>query len=74
MGGLLLGLVQRGSGPFVRAAALLSQHTGVPVLLVAAAMVVASWRFLKSAAKLAAEIAIVAGALLLATQLGWLTW
>jgi hypothetical protein len=74
MGGLLLRLAANGLGPFKHAAALVSRHTGVPVLLVAAGMVVISWRFLKSAAKVAAEIALVAGVLLLATQLGWLTW
>jgi hypothetical protein len=81
MGGLLQFVVQlvariagSGVGPFKHAAGLVAQHTGVPVLLVAAGMLVASYRLVKSAARAAAQVALVAGALLLATHLGWLRW
>lgn len=52
----------------------LSLHTGVPALVVAALLVVVGWRILKKGAKLALEVAIVAGALLVLTELGVIRW
>ena len=53
---------------------LLSQHSGVPALVVAALLVVVGWRVLKKSARFVAEVALVTAALFAATQLGWIRW
>jgi hypothetical protein len=53
---------------------LLSQHSGVPALLVAALLLVIGWRLLKKSARFFAEVAVVTAALFAATQLGWIRW
>lgn len=52
----------------------LSSHTGLPVLLVAAALLVVGYRLARRTARFALEVAVVAAALLAATHAGWLAW
>ena len=52
----------------------LSQHSGLPALLVAAVLLVVGWRLLKKSARFFAELAVVSFALFAATQLGWIRW
>jgi hypothetical protein len=52
----------------------LSKHTGIPVVVIAAVLLVVSFRFARRAARLAVEIAVVLALLLGATQLGWIHW
>jgi hypothetical protein len=52
----------------------ISAHSGVPVIVVAAVILVLSWKFLKWSWKFLVQIAIVAGLLFLATKLGWISF
>jgi hypothetical protein len=52
----------------------LSQHTGLPALVVAAVLVVVGFRLLKKSARFAAEVAVVAILLVALTELGWIQW
>jgi len=52
----------------------LSEHTGIPALLLAAALVAAGYRLLRRSIRFAAEVALVAFALFAASELGWLRW
>lgn len=52
----------------------LSVHTGLPALLVAALLVVVGYRLLKRSARFALEVAVVAIALVAATEAGWIRW
>ena len=52
----------------------LSLHTGLPALIVAALLVVFGWRILKKGARLAVEVAVVCGVLLVLTELGVIRW
>lgn len=49
-----------------------AEHTGLPALLVAAVLLVVGYRVLKRTARFALEVALVAAALVLAAQLGWI--
>jgi hypothetical protein len=73
---LVLRLWKWGSDPTTWKAIvrLLSEHSGVPALLVAAVLVVVGWRLLKKSARFFAEVALVTAALFAATQLGWIRW
>jgi hypothetical protein len=51
-----------------------SVHSGLPVVVVAAIVLVVSWRLAKRTARLALEVTVVTAALLAATRLGWITW
>jgi hypothetical protein len=51
-----------------------AQHTGLPVVLVAAISIVLSWRILKRTVRLAVEVVIALALLVVATRLGWLSW
>jgi hypothetical protein len=51
-----------------------SQHTGLPVVLVAAIAVVVSWRLFKRTARFALQVLLTLVALLVATRLGWIRW
>jgi hypothetical protein len=51
-----------------------SDHTGLPVLLVAAIALVVSGRLLKQTLRFAIEVALAAALLLVATKLGLLHW
>ncbi len=52
----------------------LSHHTGIPVVIVAAAALVVSWRLARKAGRLAVELAVAAAAVGLATKMGWIVW
>lgn len=73
---LFLPLWRWGSDPatYKSIVRLLSQHSGVPALIVAAVLVVVGWRLLKKSARFFAEVALVTAALFAATQLGWIRW
>lgn len=51
-----------------------AHHSGLPMVVVAAIVLVVSWRLFKRAARLAVEVAVVTAMLLAATRLGWITW
>lgn len=73
---LLLRVWKWGSDPttWKMVVELLSKHSGIPALLVAAVLVVVGFRLLKKSARFFAEVAIVTAALFAATQLGWIRW
>ncbi|MBX3260841.1 MAG: hypothetical protein KIS78_09175 [Labilithrix sp.] len=52
----------------------LALHTGVPALVVAAVLVCVGYRVLKKSARFALEVAAVALALLVASEMGWIRW
>jgi hypothetical protein len=52
----------------------LSQHTGVPALLVAAVLVAVGYRLLKRSFRFLMEVTLVAAALVAMTELGWIQW
>jgi hypothetical protein len=52
----------------------LANHSGLPVMLVAAIAIVVSWRVFKKVARLAIEVAVVLVLLAIATKLGWISW
>jgi hypothetical protein len=51
-----------------------SQHTGLPVIVVAAVALVGSWHVFKRTARFAVEVVVAALLLLAATRLGLLRW
>jgi hypothetical protein len=51
-----------------------SEHTGLPVTVVAAVALVLSWRLAKRTAHLAIELVVAFAIVLLATKLGWIRW
>jgi hypothetical protein len=51
-----------------------SHHTGLPIIVVAAILLVLSWRILKRTLRLTVEVVIALALLVVATRLGWLTW
>jgi hypothetical protein len=51
-----------------------AQHTGVPVLVLAAIALVVSYRLVKSSTRLVVEVLVVLMLLVVATKLGWLRW
>jgi hypothetical protein len=51
-----------------------AHHTGLPVVLVAAILLVLSWRVLRRTLRLALEVLVALALLAVATRLGWLTW
>jgi hypothetical protein len=51
-----------------------AQHTGIPVVVVAAAAIVLSFRFARRGARLAFEMVVALALVLLATKLGWIHW
>lgn len=52
----------------------LSMHSGVPALLVASLLVCVGYRVLKRTMKFVIEVAAVALALVVALEVGWLSW
>jgi hypothetical protein len=58
-------------GPGLRWAA---QHTGLPVLLVAAIALVVSFRLVKKSVRLLVEVAVATALLVAAMRLGWVRW
>jgi hypothetical protein len=62
-------------GPSMRAALRWgSEHSGLPVILVAAIALVASWRIFKRTVRFAVEVVIAVALLLCAARLGWIAW
>jgi hypothetical protein len=51
-----------------------SQHTGLPVLVIAAIALVASWHMVRRALRFAVQVAVTAALLVVATKLGLLAW
>ncbi len=51
-----------------------TKHTGLPAVVVAAILLVASYRIARQAVRFAFHVAIVAALLAWATRLGWLSW
>jgi alkanesulfonate monooxygenase SsuD/methylene tetrahydromethanopterin reductase-like flavin-dependent oxidoreductase (luciferase family) len=49
-----------------------SDHTGMPALLVAAVLLVLGYRVLQRSARFALQVLVVLAVLLVATQMGWL--
>ena len=52
----------------------LSEHSGVPALLIGTLLVVVGWRILRKTLRFVVEIALVTAALIAMTQLGWIRW
>ena len=52
----------------------MTQHTGIPIVIVAAAVIVLSWRLAKKVFGLIVQIAFVSVLLFLATRFGWIRW
>ena len=52
----------------------IAHHTGLPVLLVAAVLIVISWRVFKRSVGLVVEVAVALALLLIATRCGWISW
>ncbi len=51
-----------------------SQHTGLPVILVAAIALVVSWRVFRRSLRFVVEVTIAVALLLVATRIGWIHW
>ncbi len=51
-----------------------SKHTGLPVVVVAAVVLVVSFRVARHLARFAFQVAVVAALLVVATRLGWVRW
>jgi hypothetical protein len=51
-----------------------SQHTGLPVIVVAAIALVLSWRIVKQTLRFALQVALALALLLGATKLGLVSW
>jgi hypothetical protein len=51
-----------------------AQHSGLPVVVVAAIALVVSWHAFRRALRLAVEVVLAVAALLVATRLGWIAW
>jgi hypothetical protein len=70
----LLGLAPS-MGPSLRAALHWgSEHTGLPVILVAAIAVVTSFRLFRRTLRFAIEVVVCVAALAFAAGLGWIHW
>jgi hypothetical protein len=68
-------------GWFSKATALLrvalrwgAHHTGLPIILVAAIVLVASGHLAKRTLRFGVEVALTVGLLFAATRLGWIAW
>jgi hypothetical protein len=51
-----------------------AHHTGLPIVLVAAIVLVASGHLVKRTMRFGVEVALALGLLLAATRLGWIVW
>jgi len=51
-----------------------AHHTGLPIVLLGALALVASWHLFRRTTRFAIEVALAAAALLAATRLGWIAW
>jgi hypothetical protein len=52
----------------------IAHHTGLPIVLVAAVLLVVAFRLAKRVTRFAVEVALVVALLLVATKLGWISW
>jgi hypothetical protein len=52
----------------------ITNHTGVPAIVVAAVLIVVSWKLLKTGLHLAIEVACVLALLVVATHFGWIAF
>jgi hypothetical protein len=53
---------------------LVSEHTGVPALAIAAVVLAVGYRILKRSARFLLQVAVVGVALAACTELGWIRW
>ena len=51
-----------------------AHHTGLPIMLVAAIVLVASGHLVKRTLRFGVEVVLVLGLLFAATRLGWIVW
>jgi hypothetical protein len=51
-----------------------AEHTGLPVVLVAAIALVVSWRIFRRSLRFVVEVTIAVALLLVATHIGWIHW
>jgi hypothetical protein len=51
-----------------------SQHTGLPIIVVAAIVLVVSWRIFRRSVRFVVEVTIAVALLLFATRFGWIHW
>jgi hypothetical protein len=51
-----------------------SQHTGLPVMLVAGIAIVVAWRSFKRTLRFVIQVVLAVAALAFATRFGWITW
>lgn len=51
-----------------------AQHSGLPVILVAAIVLVVSWRVFRRSLRFVVEVTIAVALLLVATRIGWIHW
>ena len=70
----LLQAIRGGTASLLKVLQVVSHHTGVPVVVVAAAALVISLRMARRAARLGFEMAIALGLILAATKVGWIHW
>jgi hypothetical protein len=52
----------------------MSEHTGVPALVVAAILLAIGYRILRRSARFLLEVAVLGVALFVCTELGWIRW
>ena len=72
--GVLTSVFADGIGTPRQALHWMTQHTGIPIVIVAAAVIVLSWRLAKKVFGLIVQIAFVSVLLFLATRFGWIRW
>lgn len=70
----LLRWLPQAAGGIQGALRAVAQHTGLPVVLVAAVALVLSWRAFKQGARFAVEVLMATAVLVAATSLGWIRW
>jgi hypothetical protein len=68
------GWIPQATGGVRSALKAIAQHTGLPVVLVAAVALVLSWRLLRRTLPMAVEVAFAVALLVVATRFGWLKW
>ena len=51
-----------------------AEHSGLPVVVVAALAIVVSFRVAKRAARLAVEVTVATVLLVMASRMGWISW
>jgi len=68
------GWAREGWGASGKYLVLASRHTGVPVVVLAAAALVVSWRLARRATRMAVEFLVALTLVLAATKLGWIRW